>query len=442
MQLWHEFLKKLETKMGKPIVKKWLSSLKILKFDACNIYLQAKDAFQISFFEEHVRQIAKKDFVNKNYHPIKIHFSLPNESFTSLKNFQKDKKNKKNLEITSDELKNECCFSSFYVDQKNILSFKLLSELVEYNQENNIALASYNPILIYGPSGSGKTHLLMACSRALLKKGKKIFFVKAQTFTSHVVNAIRLSSLHTFRDTYRHQEVLVVDDIHLLAGKNATQEEFFHTFNELHTQGCQIILSANAPPTRLKDIEQRLISRFEWGIALPLEIPDKEALKHILEEKTKVFSLNNLSFDAKAFLIENFSSPLSLEKAIHALVLRVKDKNINIAKIKICLSDLIIEQKKESLTPFSIIKTIAKHYGIFSEDILGKSQTKECSLPRQIAMFFCREKLHLPYKKIGKLFDRDHSTVMSSIKYIQNQKDKRIKDIYFSLLDIEKKLKT
>ena len=283
----------------------------------------------------------------------------------------------------------------------------------------------------------------MACAQALISLGKNAFYIKSQTFTSHVVNAFRLSSLPEFRNTYRNVDILLIDDIHLIAGKNATQEEFFHTFNTLHSQGNQIIISSNIPPRDLKQVEQRLISRFEWGITLSLGKIDKIGLSKILDVKEKSYQLN-FDDESKSFLLNTFSSAKEIEQAMQAIILRFNKKEtlnkINIHLIKSYLSDLLAEKEKNILSSSFIIEVISKHFGIFSNDILGKSQTKECAFPRQIAMYFCRTKLNMPYQKIGEIFERDHSTVMTSVKFIEKGKAEKSKDIFFTLLDIEKKL--
>jgi chromosomal replication initiator protein len=447
MHDWQKFLDKLKLEMGEGVVNEWVYSLKIIKFDAFNIYLEAKDAFQSAWVEEHLLPRAKKQFLNNKGFPIKIHLKLKEDNSFFKKPFAQGKIAPSHLEFKPDELDQHHSFSSFYIDKSNDLCYKFLYNLScgeKIDEKFKIPFASFNPILIYGPSGCGKTHLLTAAAKSFIKNGKHAFYVRSQTFTSHVVNAIRLSSLIEFRNTYRKVNILIIDDIHLIAGKSATQEEFFHTFNALHSQGSQIIISSNLPPCQLKDIEQRLISRFEWGLSLPLNKTETEGLKLILDTKEKAYSMT-IDQNAKDFLVDTFPSPKEIEQAIQAIILRSKSSSrsetLTVEMAKNYLSDLISEQKKNKLTPTLIVDTTAKHFGLFSNDILGKSQTRECCLPRQIAMFFCRDKLNMAYKKIGDLFGgRDHSTVMTSVKSIEKQKLEKTKETYFTLLEIEKKM--
>ncbi|HAB99754.1 MAG TPA: chromosomal replication initiation protein, partial [Parachlamydiales bacterium] len=243
-----------------------------------------------------------------------------------------------------------------------------------------------------------------------LQPKKKVFFVRAETFTEHVVQAIRLGTMQNFRQTYRDIDVLIVDDVHIFAKKNATQEEFFHTFNTLHTSGKQIILSANAAPSLLTDIEPRLISRFEWGLSASLEPSPQK--KEILERKAQLWKLNlhPATFD---FLLKEI--PPQAIKALQALALRADHVHIDPVLARKYLKDFLSREEELLLKPEHIIQQIATHFGIKPEDLLSKSQTREFALPRQIAMYACREKLKMPYQAIGELFDRDHSTVMSSV---------------------------
>ncbi len=302
---------------------------------------------------------------------------------------------------------------NFIPSGKNLVVHKLLNES-----------SPFNPIYLYGPKGAGKTHLLMGAAIALQKSGKRVFFVKAETFTEHVVQAIRLGQMQNFRKVYRDIDALVIDDIHIFSRKAATQEEFFHTFNTLHTLGRPILISADVAPMQLNEIEPRLISRFEWGISLGLE---RNEMGPILEKKATLWRMP-LSEELKALLVEKF--PRDPILALQALTLRTKGAAVNCMVAERLLKDLLEKEQENALTPEKIVKGVAGHYGITSEDLLGKSQMREYALPRQVAMYLIREKLKWPFQKIGQLFERDHSTVMSSVKQIQKAiEEKKIEAI-------------
>jgi chromosomal replication initiator protein len=446
MQAWEQFLKAQEEELGVETVYKWLRSLKIQRFDACNLYLEAKDSFQALWFEEHVRGKAQATLLNGNHKKIKIHLSIANAP-TAKKQTEKKKKElftSKSFQLHFDELDPFCLFQHFTVSEDNTLTYKLLYNISQPEISNQ--LGNFNPIYIYGPSGSGKTHLLMSVAHAFQSQGMKAIYVRAETFTDHVVTAIRAGEMSIFRQAYRHARILIVDDIHVFSRKGATQEEFFHTFNTLHLEGKQIILSANCTPAELQLIEPRLISRFEWGIVLPLKCLQPEQMGQLIQKRLEILQVSPPP-KIIDFLMETFiSNPKMLVKALDALILRLHIdprypiSTLNIPLVKTILSDLITEEQQAVLTPHKVVQAVAEQYGIKIEDILGKAQSRDCALPRQLAMHICRHQLKMPFMKIGDLFSRDHSTVMSSIKQIQKALDQDERDISSSLHSVLKKI--
>ncbi len=409
MEAWDAFLCDLEKEMGKETVERWLRTLKILQFDACNLYLEAQNSFQIAWFEEHVRKKATASLHNNNAHPIKVHFSYT------------PKKGKKRLEeppppalqIDADEIDPTQTFSNFIHDEPNALTVQFLQEL---------SPGAYNPIFLCGPAGIGKTHLLMACANKLQAEGLSVFYVHAETFTEHVVKAIRNSHMHAFRQVYRNQDVLLIDDVHHFARKNATQEELFHTFNTLHTAGKQIILTSHLAPSQITEVEPRLISRFEWGIVLPIKPLSKDKMGEVLENRARLYHFP-LPDSVKEFLIKAFStSSKSMMRALEALMMRHRHSStISLEAAEHLLEDLLKVETHTKVTPEKILSATAAYFGIHQNEILGKSQSKECAFPRKLSMFLCRKKLKLPYLTIGKIFGRDHSTVMANIRQVEQK---------------------
>jgi len=418
MQIWDQFLSRLEQEWGHETVNRWLRSLKVLSFDAANLYLEAQDSFQISWFEEHVRlRIEKEPLTSNNGRPIRIHLSSP-----AAKKPQAKTESLYSNGIQSDALDPEMALEHFLPSVQNAMAVQVISE---------IARVPFNPIYLYGPQGTGKTHLLMAAALELKKLGKKVFYVRAEKFTEHVVQAIRLGHMQDLRKSYRSATALLVDDIHIFARKGATQEEFFHTFNDLHTRGCPILLSSRLPPSKLNEIEPRLISRFEWGIAIGLERQD---LRQILEKKAALWKLK-VDPQLIPYLLETF--PSSALMALTALAFRAADSDrIDPQLAGKVLKDLLEKEALQAWVPEKIVKAIAAHYGIPSADLLGKSQIRETVLPRQIAMYLCREKLKLPFQKIGEIFGRDHSTVMASVRLIQNRIEEKKPEILEAIAQI------
>lgn len=454
MQAWQKFLTALESDLGADTVQKWLRPLKVIHFDAGNLYLEAVDSFQITWFEEHIRAKARKHLVNNNFNPIKIHISsssLEDQSneLVALDETKNTPPLKPHFELVVDTLDPSARLEDFIVSETSKMVFEIIASLsgIRQNSTFPVELGQFNPIYMYGPSGSGKSHLLMALTTALQKNGISARYVKMETFTENVVAAIRSGNMQDFRKSYRLVDVLLVDDVHILSKKTATQEEFFHTFNTLHTIGKQIILSAHSAPMFLQDIEPRLISRFEWGITLPLGILNREELKAMIEKRLILlgFPLSTRSID---FLLDTFSSHLkSLHKAIDALVLRahsskIKTKSTALQEKDITdiLHDLIAQTQRNVLNPQKIVQIVAECYGIKSEDVLGKSQSHECTLPRQIAMFMCRNKIKMPFTHIGQFFRRDHSTVISSVNLIKEKEESNDQELLTTLRQISKKI--
>jgi chromosomal replication initiator protein len=444
LQSWENFLKGQEEALGKESVDKWLRTLKVVHFDACNLYLEAKDAFQVLWFEEHMRPLVRKYLLNNNNRNIKVHLTISDEDVQKNRKEEEKSLTPTGPGFTPDQLDPLATFPNLIETESNAFPLKILYATAGYDPQTNafapplFNAATYNPIYIYGGSGVGKSHLLMALAHAFKNLGLNVLFVRAETFTQHVVKAIRGGEMQEFRKIYRNSDLLIIDDVDLFARRSATQEELFNTFNALHTTHKQIIFSSNAPPGLLEGIEERLISRFEWGITLKLEAPTAEAVKQILDKRSKLlnFPLSQEIFD---FLIKTFPDNIKpLLRALDALILRshlekAKPARLDLKTAEKYLQSLILEQERAMLNPSKIVRAVADFYGIRVDDIVGKSQKQECTLPRQIAMHICRTKLKMPYMKIGRTFERDHSTVMSSIKQVQKKLDLHDKDLCSSV---------
>jgi len=448
MQAWDKFVDTQERELGHETVKKWLKSLKVLRFDACNIYLEAKDLFQARWFEEHIRPKVLSSLVNNNKRPIKIHLTIANAPAKSPQPQSKELRTAapSSFNLTFDEIDPLCSFDQFICSEPNELTLKVFNQIAKVSPQN----PQENPVYVHGGRGTGKTHLLMATANLLRQQGCHVVYCRADTFTDHVVGAIRAGEMAAFRQAYRSSDVLIIDDVHVFSRKGATQEEFFHTFNTLQVAGKQIILSANCAPCELQLIEPRLVSRFEWGIVLSLEQPSREDAAKILANKAQAMQFP-LHPKVMEFLLESFVSTNALTKALKALILRShlqksQGKSIH-SQLTVpiaahLLADLLLEEKHSTLTPARIIRGVAEYYGIRPEDILGRAQTRECVLPRQISMHLCRNQLKMPFVKIGELFSKDHSTVMSSVKLIQKRIEVDDPEIAASYRVINNKLKT
>lgn len=291
---------------------------------------------------------------------------------------------------------------------------------------------SYNPIYLCGPKGCGKTHLLMALAHRLQESGLNALYTSIPTFTHNVVQAIRKGHMSQFRQMHREADVLIFDDIDLLAGKSATQEEFFHTFNSMHTSYKQVVLSSTLAPSALTDIQARLVSRFEWGLVASFSMPKKEDLLTIASTYYKIHSEGRELDDKElAFLIsETGDNPTDITSAIDRLLAEDKkpqkaapsswenpSQKQNIELFRNRVSAVVAKQKK--VTPEQVLYCVSDYFGITTKDLLSKSQQRDVAKARHLALFLCRKLLNLPYAKIGQIFSRDHSTVMTGYKKIE-----------------------
>ncbi|MEX0961731.1 MAG: DnaA/Hda family protein [Simkaniaceae bacterium] len=448
MKAWDDFIKRQEREIGLETTIKWLRPMKVVKSDAKGIVLEAKDAFQAHWFDEHMKTIAEKELKDSNGRNLRIKVQLSPSNIITQENDFTETKQKKEVQFAPDCLDPYALFDKFITVKESEISLRLLSELTGFDTKTgafkspNMDLGTFNPIYLHGAKGTGKSHLLMAAAKGLSRLGKHVFYVKAESFSEHVISAMRSSRMHPFRKTYRHIDVLIIDDVHLLARKKATQEELFHTFNALHTQSKQIIVSATCPPRLLQEIEERLVSRFEWGITLGLDRVGQAEVRQILQDRSELIRFP-LKRDIQDYILDHFKSPGLALKALDCLVLRSHlshKQRLSLTNARTFLADLIKSETKNGLNSSTILKTVAEVFGIKTEDILGKSQCREFVLPRQIAMYLCREKLKMPYTKIGSVFSRDHSTVMTSVKCIIKSLSNQDRDVTSSLTDIQRRV--
>jgi chromosomal replication initiator protein len=285
---------------------------------------------------------------------------------------------------------------------------------------------AYNPLFLYGGVGLGKTHLLHAIGNVVAASGKplRIVYLSAEKFMNELINAIRFDRVVEFRERYRSIDVLLVDDIQEIAGKERTQVEFFHTFNALHDGQKQIVLSSDAPPRDLSAIEERLRSRFEWGLIADIHPPELETKIAILRKKADLENVV-LPDDVALFLASRIQSNVrELEGLLNRVIAfaSFSGNPISIELTKEILKDILREERR-IVAPADIIKAVASHYGLKVTEIKKKSNTRTIVLPRQVAMYLLRQLTDLSLPEIGRLFaDKHHSTVMHSVESIQKQR--------------------
>ncbi|MDP3741128.1 MAG: chromosomal replication initiator protein DnaA [bacterium] len=283
---------------------------------------------------------------------------------------------------------------------------------------------SYNPLFIYGGVGLGKTHLMQAVANKTLSHTpqNRILYVTSEKFTNDYVKAISTKRMDDFKTHYRTVDMLLIDDIQFIAGKESTQEEFFHTFNELRDKGKQIIITSDRLPKEIPSIEQRLVSRFEWGMIADIQAPDLETRMAILS-----FKANERNYSIDPAVLEYIAQTVQtnireLEGALNRLMVfcQINNTQPTLEKIKDALSNIIFSPKKRAISSKKIMEVVADYYNILLDDLVRQSRKKEYVTPRQIAMYIIRKELETSLPMIGEIFGgRDHTTVIHAIDKIQ-----------------------
>ena len=284
---------------------------------------------------------------------------------------------------------------------------------------------NFNPLFIYGPSGIGKTHLLYAITNEIKNKnpGANIIYIKGEEFTNQMIESLAHQDMKSFHEKFRSCDVLLIDDVQFIAGKVATQEEFFHTFNALHEENKQIILTSDRPPHEIKTLEDRLKSRFEWGLIADIQPPDLELRIAIIKKKAEQANIV-IPEEVLTFLAENLRSNIrQLEGAIKKLAALnfLSGQEITMETTESCIMELLGNAEPASVTVDKIFGAVYKKYGIPRPEIVGKKRNKEIAFARHVANFLIRDITEMSLPNIGKIFDRHYSTVIASIDFVEKR---------------------
>ena len=333
------------------------------------------------------------------------------------------KKNDNLLMIERANLNPRYTFDTFVVGKNN--NFAHAASLAVAESPGEV----YNPLFLNGGVGLGKTHLMHSIAHFILEKDpkKKVLYVTSEAFTNELIESLRSGKtgnelpMTAFRDKYRNVDVLLIDDIQFIIGKESTQEEFFHTFNHLHVAGKQIIISSDKPPKDIETLEARLRTRFEWGLIADISAPDYETRMAILKKKIESDQLEryHIPEDVLQFIATNIKSNIrELEGSLNKLIAlyKLKNEEINISLAAEALKDLISPDENRKITPELIIETVSEHFGISVADLKSASRDAKTTSARHIAMYLCRSMTDTPLKMIGSLLGgRDHSTVKHGV---------------------------
>lgn len=425
LQKWDEIIEsiKIEHEISNIAFHTWLVPLKPYKLEGNTLLILTPKELAISYIERKYSlaiMVAVAEFTGSEYQI----------SFISDEDIDKNAVSKDKLTVASMPVSNAAeranlnpkyTFDTFIVGSNNRFAHSAALAVAEEPGE------IYNPLFLYGGAGLGKTHLMHSIAHYILEKkpDAKVLYTTSEAFTNELIESIRngnSSSMSKFRDKYRNIDVLLIDDIQFIIGKESTQEEFFHTFNHLHSLRKQIIISSDKPPKDIETLEERLRSRFEMGLTADISLPDYETRMAILRKKVE---LDNFIIDDKVieYIATNIKSNIrELEGALNKLIAlyKLEKRPITVELAEAELRDIISPDTPKEITPQLILDVVAEHFHISPEDIISGKRQSEIVMPRQIVMYLCRDTGKFSLKNIGKLLGgRDHTTIIHGADKIQ-----------------------
>ena len=426
---WSKILEILEKETSQQNFSTWLKPIKFKNIDNTNINIAVNNKFFSDWirenYKERIERIYETKYGEKKY--LVINIEEIRKEITKKNKNNNEIKSKKPIEVsvnTFTNINNKYLFNNFVCGPSN--QFAHAASLAVANNP----ATTYNPLFIYGGVGLGKTHLIHAIGNEIIKNNKKfkVSYYSSEKFMNELVNCIRYGKMEEFRTKFRNMDVLLIDDIQFIAGKERTQEEFFHTFNALYESHKQIIVTSDKFPKEIPGLEERLRSRFEWGLIADIQAPDVETKLAIVKIKA---DQNNIKItDEIAYFLAN--SITSNIRELEGLLIRIgafsslTSTPIDITMAKSVLKDVLIEKNKE-ITVEEIQKTVANYFNTKISDIKSSKRHKSLVLPRQISMYITRKLTDLSYPEIGANFGgKDHSTIIYAIKKIEKLIDKDV----------------
>lgn len=416
---WSNITEELKKNINPRSYETWIKPIKPLELKDKILTLEAPNKFFKDWLEEHYgEQIAKIVRVVEG-EDASISFIISKTEKAPLDTiYEKAEKNRPSVSIAALSLNPKYSFDDFVVGPSNRFAHAAALAVAESPG------TAYNPLFIYGGVGLGKTHLMQAVGQYLFKNrpDAKTLYISSEKFTNQLISAIQNRTTLNFRTNYRNMDVLLIDDIHFIAGKESTQEEFFHTFNALYDARKQIVISSDRPPKEIPGLEERLVSRFEWGLVTDIQQPDLETRIAILRkkaEKEKVEVPNDVAF----FIADKIKSNVrELEGALirvvaYALLI---GRKLSVDLVKEVLKETLSQEEEKRITVELIQKKVVEYFDIRLSDMTTKRRTQAIAHPRQIAMYLCRNLTDFSLPQIGEAFGgRDHTTVLHACEKIQ-----------------------
>ncbi len=407
-QAWQATIGQLQMEMPKAAFDTWVRNTEFVSYEDGCFIIGVQNAYARDWLENRLASTAKRILTGIMNRTVEVRFSVwqNNSEFTEADEDESTFQSAASY-ANNGSLNPRYTFENFVVGASNRLAHAASLAVAEKPSE------AYNPLFLYGGVGLGKTHLLHAIGNMCHQRGQQVLYVSSEEFTNDLINAIRVHTTQAFREKYRRIDVLLIDDIQFIAGKESTQEEFFHTFNTLHGQDKQIVISSDRPPKAMLTLEERLRSRFEWGLAADIQPPDLETRQAILRAKADRagYKMPNEIIELIARRVQ--SNIRELEGALTRVGAFAELSGLPITSqlVESALVDLL--PRRHEVQPDEVVRRVADVFGVGVERLLGRERSREVALPRQIAMYLLREEANYSLPQIGDaLGGRDHTTVM------------------------------
>jgi len=438
-KIWEKTVNLLKDKISEQNINTWIKPIVLIEIKNSVIEAEVPNKFIKDWIKENYQKLIEESLDNQGYKNHRLNLSI-NKQIKKTKEISDEpieevKEKRKTEDIKGIEIPNinpKYTFDTFVSGSSN--QFAHAAALAV---SNNPA-TTYNPLFIYGGVGLGKTHIIHAIGNQILKDNKsmKICYYSSEKFTNELINSLRHAKMDEFRNKFRSIDILLIDDIQFIAGKKSTQEEFFHTFNALYESHKQIVVTSDKFPKEIPDLEERLRSRFEWGLIADIQAPDTETKQAILKMKADQNKIE-IPEDVIYFLANSITNNV---RELEGYLIRIgayaslTATPINLEMAKTILKDILIEDSKE-ITIEKIQKTVAEHFQLKVSELKSSKRLKNLVFPRQIAMYICRKLTDLSYPEIGAKFGgKDHSTIIHAIKKI----DKKIEEDLHTRTVVEK----
>ncbi len=426
--IWQSAKESFRSTLAQSVIDLWFGDLKIISFDDSKVTFSTDSEFKHKIIKEKYTGMIEKEMSELLGFPVSAEIVLQLPGGETVYTYEDKAEDISASQQKSDEIKSgvlpsnynfEYTFDNFIVGNSNKFAHAACTAVAAR------PAMDYNPLFIYGPSGLGKTHLMSAVVNEIKRKKPdiKVVYIKGDEFTNQLIESLSKQEMNKFRERYRSCDILLIDDIQFIAGKNSTQEEFFHTFNSLYEEHKQIILSSDRPPKDIQTLEERLKTRFEWGLIADIQPPDLELRIAIIKKKAEQVSIE-IPDDVLTFLAENLRSNIrQIEGAIKKLsaLSFLSGRSISMELARSCLSELLGGAEPVNVTVDKIFTAVFKKYSIKKEDLIGTKRTKEIAFARHVSIYLIRSVTEMSLPNIGKIFNRDHTTILSSCETIEKK---------------------